>query len=129
MNSSKGYSTEIVLGQASVRSVWNQIATDHGLSEWLAPNVKIIGDKIQVDWDGDGNHRTGRILSRQEDMGIKWEWTDDPASYFSMTIVKTELSATTSLIVEDCDLSMEVELLEDIWNYHTIRLKRSLGVD
>lgn len=129
MNKSVGYREEFVLDRVSTRSIWNQISTSRGLSEWLAPQVCVRGKEIVIDWDGEGDKRKATIEEYELERYIKWRWDDDPDSYVAMEIVKTELTSTVSLLVEDHDVSMDTELLENLWIYHMEKLRHTLGID
>lgn len=124
-----GFHKEYFLDKASPNSIWGQISTSRGLSEWFAPKVDIsIEDKIHIFWDDKGDDRIATITQRVKDKVIQWNWDDDPESYIRMEIISTELSRSTSLIVTDYDLGLELETLENIWAAHEERLFYSLGI-
>lgn len=123
-----GYRGEFLLDRASIRSIWNQISTSRGLSEWFAQEVDIIGDDMIVYWDKKGDDRAATITVREPNSMIKWVWKDDPESYISLEIVRAELSQTVSLLVDDHDLNMSRESLEDIWENHLYLLRSRLGL-
>ncbi len=125
----KGFQSEYVLGNASVRSIWNQITTSKGLSEWFAPNVYIDGKLVSVHWDEEDDKRHATISEIEKEKLIKWIWNDDCHSYISMEIIKTELTSTVSLLVDDYDVKMEYETLEQLWERHIEELRRSLGLE
>ncbi|KGL49663.1 START-like domain-containing protein [Porphyromonas cangingivalis] len=124
-----GYQNEYVLNRASVRSIWNQLTTSKGLSEWFAPNVLIDSKSIRVEWDELGDHREGTITDIENEKLIKWIWNDDKKSYLSMEIVKTELTSTVSLLVDDHDIEMDAVTLEQLWERHIEELRHSLGIE
>lgn len=124
----QGFRKEYFLKTASVHSVWNQISTSQGLSEWFAPRVDITKDRIHIFWDEKGDDRVGTISSRIVDKLIEWHWNDDPQSFIRMEIVSTELSHSTSLLVEDCDKGLGVEVLEQLWAAHEELLYARLGI-
>lgn len=126
---SSGFSREYFLDNASAQSVWNQISTSRGLSEWFAPRVDITGNDIHIFWDEKGDDRKALIVKRDPKKLIKWVWDDDHNSYISMEIVYTELSRTISLLVDDHDESMEPETLEELWANHLERLLATLGLN
>lgn len=123
-----GYRNEFLMNSASVRSIWNEISTSRGLTEWFAEKVDITGNKVHVFWDRKGDDRKATIEVREEPTKIKWVWQDDPESFLSMEIVETELSKTVSLIVEDHDVRMERETLESLWENHIEKLMAVLGL-
>ncbi|MDO5035748.1 MAG: START-like domain-containing protein [Porphyromonas sp.] len=119
---------EYLFDRASVRSIWNEISTSRGLTEWFAEKVDIYGDDIHIYWDLKGDDRSGKIVEFEAPFKIKWVWDDDLDSFVSMEIVETELSRTVSLLVEDHDLNMERETLDYIWENHIEKLMASLGL-
>lgn len=124
-----GFQKEYFLDRASPKSIWNQISTSRGLSEWFAPKVDINAQgKIHIFWDDKGDDRIATITERTKDKVIQWNWDDEPQCYIRMEIVSTELSKSTSLIVTDYDLALEQETLENIWAAHEERLFYTLGV-
>ncbi|MDN4753685.1 START-like domain-containing protein [Porphyromonadaceae bacterium W3.11] len=123
-----GYRKEFFLDSASAQSVWNQISTSRGLSEWFAPMVDITGNDLHVYWDDAGDDRKALIVKLEPQRLIKWVWTDDPDSYLSMEIVFTELSRTISLLVDDHDEGLDPETLDELWTNHMERLLSTLGL-
>lgn len=123
-----GFQKEYFLDSASAQSVWNQISTSRGLSEWFAPKVDITGDSVHIFWDDEGDDRKAHITKREPKKVITWVWDDDPNSYISMEIVFTELSRTISLLVDDHDEGMDPDTLEGLWENHLERLLWTLGL-
>lgn len=123
-----GFRREYFLNTASPHSIWNQISTARGLSEWFAPRVDITKKTIHIFWDEQGDDRVATIHKREVDKLIEWRWNDDPESYIRMEIVTTELSTSSSLIVTDYDKGLDLESLEQIWEVHEERLYASLGI-
>lgn len=123
-----GFQKEYFLNTASAHSIWNQISTARGLSEWFAPRVDITQDIIHIYWDEHGDDRVATINKRVVDKVIEWRWNDDPDSYIRMEIVTGELSNSTSLLVNDHDKGLDRETLEQIWIAHEERLYTSLGI-
>lgn len=125
---SVGFRGEFLLDGASAKSIWNQISSSRGLSEWFAPHVDLTGVSVHVFWDSKGDDREAVITDAKDRTYIQWNWEDDPDSYIRMEIVTTELSHTVSLLVEDHDLSMDTSTLEALWDKHIDRLKVTLGI-
>lgn len=123
-----GFRKEYFLNTASPHSIWNQISTARGLSEWFAPRVDITKNTIHVFWDEQGDDRIATIHKREVDKLFEWRWNDDPESYIRMEIVTTELSTSASLLVTDYDRGLDLESLEQIWESHEERLYASLGI-
>lgn len=123
-----GFRGEFLLDGASPKSIWNQISSSRGLSEWFAPHVDLTGISVHVFWDNKGDDREATITDAEDGSYIQWNWEDDPESFIRMTIVATELSHTVSLLVEDHDLSMDTDTLEALWEKHIDRLKITLGI-
>lgn len=123
-----GFKREYLLDRVSAKSVWNQISTSRGLSEWFAPKVEVYGISVHVFWDDQGDDRSASIVEAKEGTRFKWVWDDDPKSYLSMEIVTTELSHTISLLVEDHDRGLDPKTLDALWENHIEKLKNTLGV-
>ena len=123
-----GFRKEYLFGGASAKSIWNQISTSRGLSEWFAPKVEVYGVDVHVYWDDMGDDRAGTIVEAKDGILIKWTWDDDPKSYLSMEVVTTELSHTISLLVDDHDRGLDPKTLEALWENHIDKLKNTLGV-
>ncbi len=85
-------------------------------------------DLIHIFWDDQGDDRVATINKRIPNKLIEWRWNDDPESYMRMEIVTSELSNSTSLMVDDHDKGLETESLEQIWIAHEERLFASLGI-
>lgn len=124
----EGYQQEFLLDGASAQSIWNQISTARGLSEWFAPRVEMQGLTLHIFWDEKGDNREANIIEIEDKCYILWRWNDDPESYLRMEIVVTELSQTISLLVDDHDLSLDQETLAHLWDNHLHHLKTSLGI-
>lgn len=127
-NKATGFRKEYFLKTASPHSIWNQISTARGLSEWFAPRVDITKNTIHIFWDEQGDDREATIHKREADKLFEWRWNDDPESFIRMEIVTTELSTSASLLVTDYDRGLELESLEQIWELHEERLYSSLGI-
>lgn len=123
-----GFQQELFMNRASAQSVWNQISTSRGLSEWFAPKVDITGDRIHIFWDDKGDERVGTITRRDPKRRIVWQWDDEPESFLSMEIIETELSHSLSLLVNDHDEGLDTETLEGLWENHFERLLNTLGL-
>lgn len=124
----RGFQREYFLKTASAHSIWNQISTARGLSEWFAPRVDITKNTIHIFWDEQGDDRVATIHKREIDKLIEWRWNDDPDSYIRMEINTTELSNSASLNVVDYDKGLDPNTLEQIWEIHEERLYASLGI-
>lgn len=123
-----GYKVEIDLDNASPQSVWNQIATARGLSEWMAPRVDISYKSIHIFWDEVGDDRIGTVTDRVQGELLRWQWDDQPSSYVSLRIVVSEFSHFVSLLVDDHDEHLEPATLRRIWENHSRKLRLSLGL-
>lgn len=124
----QGYRVEIDLDNASPKSVWNQIATSRGLSEWFAPRVDISLRRVHVFWDEVGDDRSATITEIKRGGYIVWRWNDHSESYLRMEVVVSELSRFVSLLVDDHDENLEPTTLERIWENHSRKLRQSLGL-
>ena len=124
----EGFKIEIDLDNASPKSVWNQISTARGLSEWIAPRVDVSLRKIHVFWDETGDDRSATVTDLTKGEYIQWNWNDCPTSYVRMEIVVSELSHFVSLMVNDHDEHLEPATLQKIWANHRRKLRLSLGL-
>lgn len=124
----EGFKIEIDLDNASPKSVWNQISTARGLSEWIAPRVDVSLRKINVFWDETGDDRSATVTDLKKGEYIQWNWNDCPTSYVRMEIVVSELSHFVSLMVNDHDEHLEPATLQKIWANHRRKLRLSLGL-
>lgn len=124
----EGFTIEIDLDNASPKSVWNQISTARGLSEWIAPRVDVSLRKIHVFWDETGDDRSATVTDLKKGEYIQWNWNDCPTSYVRMEIVVSELSHFVSLMVNDHDEHLEPATLQKIWANHRRKLRLSLGL-
>lgn len=124
----EGFEIEIDLDNASPKSVWNQISTARGLSEWIAPRVDVSLRKIHVFWDETGDDRSATVTDLKKGEYIQWNWNDCPTSYVRMEIVVSELSHFVSLMVNDHDEHLEPATLQKIWANHRRKLRLSLGL-
>ena len=124
----EGFKIEIDLDNASPKSVWNQISTARGLSEWIAPRVDVSLRKIHVFWDETGDDRSATVTDLKKGEYIQWNWNDCPTSYVRMEIVVSELSHFVSLMVDDHDEHLEHATLQKIWGNHRRKLRLSLGL-
>jgi len=124
----EGFKIEIDLDNASPKSVWNQISTARGLSEWIAPRVDVSLRKIHVFWDETGDDRSATVTDLKKGEYIQWYWNDCPTSYVRMEIVVSELSHFVSLMVDDHDEHLEPATLQKIWGNHRRKLRLSLGL-
>ena len=78
----EGFKIEIDLDNASPKSVWNQISTARGLSEWIAPRVDVSLRKIHVFWDETGDDRSATVTDLKKGEYI-------PVSYTHLTLPTT----------------------------------------
>lgn len=124
----EGYKVEIDLDKASPQSVWNQISTSRGLSEWIAPRVDVTQGKIHIFWDETGDDRIGTLTDVSEGEYIQWSWDDHPQSYVRLRVIVSELSRFVSLLVDDHDEHLEPATLRRIWENHSRKLRLSLGL-
>ena len=124
----EGFKIEIDLDNASPKSVWNQISTARGLSEWIAPRVDVSLRKIHVFWDETGDDRSATVTDLKKGEYIQWNWNDCPTSYVRMEIVVSERSHFVSLMVNDHDEHLEPATLQKIWANHRRKLRLSLGL-
>ena len=124
----EGFKIEIDLDNASPQSVWNQISTARGLSEWIAPRVDVSLRKIHVFWNETGDDRAATVTDMKKGEYIQWNWNDCPTSFVRMEIVVSELSHFVSLMVNDHDEHLEPATLQKIWSNHRRKLRLSLGL-
>ena len=113
--------------RSSLRILFNQISTPSGLSEWFADNVNLNGKKYTFFWDGD--EQEAELISKKNNKGIKFRWTDEPSdTFFELNIIVDEITQDISLIVTDFAEDEEDE--EEgrlLWDKQIEKLRQSIG--
>jgi len=126
MASKNKYQIEFPI-RSSLRILFNQISTPSGLSEWFADNVNLNGKKYTFFWDGD--EQEAELISKKNNQGIKFRWTDEPSdTFFELKIIVDEITQDISLIVTDFAEDEEDE--EEgrlLWDKQIEKLRQSIG--
>ena len=126
MASKNKYQIEFPM-RSSLRILFNQISTPSGLSEWFADNVNLNGKKYTFFWDGD--EQEAELISKKNNQGIKFRWTDEPSdTFFELKIIVDEITQDISLIVTDFAEDEEDE--EEgrlLWDKQIEKLRQSIG--
>lgn len=122
------FTQEYFLDNVSLSSLWNQIATPRGLSEWFAQHVELHKNILTFYWDRT-NTEDAEIVSAKRKELLIWKWVEhDEPNTVTFKLKKTELTGTVSMIVIDEQLPADDEEALSIWNNHIEHLKSSLGV-
>lgn len=117
----------------SSRIIYPYLHDSAKLSEWLADQVKMDGNKILVfNWAYENQHAkmTAARLNKQ----IKFEFLDENkekianASYIDFRLQESELTSTTFLKVTDYSDMDDEEELRELWEGLIANLKEVLGV-
>ncbi len=126
MTSKNKFSLEFPMN-SSVRILFNQISTPSGLSEWFADNVNLRGKDYTFFWDGD--EQTAELLSKKNNIGIKFRWEDEPKdTYFELKIEIDDLTQDVSLIVTDfAEDEEDEEEAKLLWEKQVEKLRQSIG--
>jgi hypothetical protein len=126
MTSKNKFSLEFPMN-SSVRILFNQISSPSGLSEWFADNVNLRGKDYTFFWDGD--EQTAELLSKKNNIGIKFRWEDEPKdTYFELKIQIDDLTQDVSLIVTDfAEDEEDEEEAKLLWEKQVEKLRQSIG--
>ena len=113
--------------RSSLRILFNQISTPSGLSEWFADNVNLNGKNYKFFWDGD--EQEAELLSKKNNLLIKFRWTDEPKdTFFELKIVIDDITQDISLIITDfAEDEEDEEEAKLLWNKQIEKLRQSIG--
>ena len=88
--------------KCSPKVLFNRLSTASGLAEWFAEDVRVLGKQYTFVWEG--SEQTAEMTQRKENRMVRFNWVDEPESYFEFRISQVELTGDVSLIVTDhCD--------------------------
>ncbi|GHV52995.1 hypothetical protein FACS1894181_16540 [Bacteroidia bacterium] len=121
------YHIEYIFDTVSRRSLWNHLATPHGLSSWFADEVYIRSNMYVFKWNKE--EQAAEIVSMRPELKVRYRWVgDDKAVYFGFSIHTIELTGGISLEITDFAEHDEKHESIELWNTQVEALKRTLGI-
>lgn len=111
--------------KCSPKVLFKRLSTASGLAEWFADDVRILGNQFTFVWDG--SEQVAEMTQRKENQMVRFNWVDEPDTYFEFTISQVELTGDVSLIVVDFAEEDETQGSEELWNAQIADLKHNLG--
>jgi uncharacterized protein YndB with AHSA1/START domain len=111
--------------KCSPKVLFNRLSTASGLAEWFAEDVRVLGKQYTFVWEG--SEQTAEMTQRKENRMVRFNWVDEPESYFEFRISQVELTGDVSLIVTDHCEEDETQETEELWNAQIADLKHILG--
>ena len=87
--------------KTSTSVLYNCLSTPSGLSGWFADDVNIKKDNYTFFWDG--SEETATLLSKKNNVSIKFQWKDDEGEeyYFEFTIKIDPITKDVALVITD----------------------------
>lgn len=126
MNKEK-YHLEYVFDRVSLESLWRNLSTDIGLSEWFAEEVYIDGEVVSFSW-AEGDEDKAHITSISPCQYIRFEWVEEPGTYLEFCVHTAELTGARSLEITDfAERNEQLDSIE-LWDRQIERLRHVLGV-
>lgn len=111
--------------KCSPKVLFNRLSTASGLAEWFADDVHVRGKQYTFVWEG--SEQVAEMTLRKQNRLVRFNWVDDPGSYFEFKISQVELTGDVALIVADHCEEDETEGTEELWNAQVADLKHILG--
>ena len=106
--------------------LWDYIATENGLKQWFADDVKIKDRDYQFIWKG--YTQESHIVGMRKGLAIKLQWEDSPEKvYFEMRILTSEMTDNIVLQITDFAEEDELEESQDLWRSQIDTLRRVIG--
>ncbi len=121
---------EFLFERVTQPSLWRQLTSITGLSEWFADRVEIDEEGLyHFSW-GKESHETARVLEMRDGESIRFRWAKelDPDAFFQFTIHNSELTGDRTLEITDYSYPDELDDMENLWNNQVEQLRSSLGV-
>lgn len=115
----------------SANIIFQRLCTPHGLSEWFADDVNLLGNVFTFIWDD--STRKAELIERKENKYVKFRWIDSDnntkkSSHFAFRLNKDEITGELSLMVtEELDDFNDIEETTTLWNHQISELKRVIG--
>ncbi len=91
--------------------LYRYLASEEGLSEWFADEVKESGDDFYFSWDG-GEPEKATLIKYRTEKYVRYRWEEDEGTkyFFEMNIVIDDITNDLELLITDfCDKDDEEE--------------------
>ncbi len=113
--------------KASPSLVFEYIASEDGLGEWFADDVKEQGDEFTFIWDGSEETASLLRFKTEQLVRFRWEEDEDTKYFFEMAIVIDDITNDLALVVTDFAEPDEVEEQKQYWENLIDDLKAIIG--
>lgn len=121
------YHLEYVFDRVSLDSLWRNLSTGVGLSEWFADEVNMEGEQVSFSWS-EGDEDIAHITNLNPGESIRFEWADEPGTYLEFCVHTAELTGSRSLEITDFAERAEQIGSIELWDRQIDRLRHVLGV-
>ena len=112
---------------SSINILYERLSSLSGLSEWFADNVDVDRDGIYT-FSWEGSQQEAKLLSKQKNNYIRFQWIESEDEYFEFLIQVDELTGDVSLIVTDfAEDEDDQEDATQLWNLQINNLKHLIG--
>lgn len=102
------------------------LATPSGLQEWFADVVDERDKVFSFEWNG--SEEKADLISSEREKSIRFRWLHSaPNEYFEFSIVKSEVTNQTILIISDFAEKKEIADQSRLWEYQVKELFHRLG--
>ncbi len=102
------------------------LATPSGLQEWFADVVDERDKVFSFEWNG--SEEKAELISAEHEKSIRFRWLHSgPSEYFEFSIVKSEVTNQTILIISDFAEKKEIVDQSRLWEYQVKELFHRLG--
>ena len=119
---------EYVFGKVSKNSLWNQLTTPTGLSDWFADDVSINDDKFIFVWNK--MTQEAQQIEKVNASHVRFKWLDDENEdvFFEFRMHIVEVTGAVALEITDFVEPDEKDEAISLWDSQVKGLKRSLGI-
>ena len=112
---------------SSINILYERLSSLSGLSEWFADNVDVDRDGVYT-FSWEGSQQEAKLLSKQKNNYIRFQWIESEDEYFEFLIQVDELTGDVSLIVTDfAEDEDDQEDATQLWNLQINNLKHLIG--
>ena len=102
------------------------LSTPAGLQEWFADKVDERDSVFSFSWNGATDR--AEVLESEEEKFIRFHWLHAPKEeFFEFSIVKSEVTNQTILIIRDFAEKTEIKDQSQLWDYQVKDLFHRLG--
>jgi uncharacterized protein YndB with AHSA1/START domain len=111
---------------SSPKVLYSRLSTPGGLAEWFADDVRLKGGVYVFVWDG--SEQTAEVVQKKENKYVRFQWVDDPETYFEFRINIDEITKDVALVITDMVDADEIEDTTELWNTQIAELKHVIGL-